>query len=288
MQFPTGCLAQLPEHGTWKAVSVGRDLANATWRIDNGQVQYLVKQYAHDAAFGRATGDTVQLDRTLADRGIAPEVIWSDVEKGICIFRWLDAATIADEFDPIKRADLLGRTLAKIHQQSLPKTRWTLRERVEQYCQTLEYYNPKAAAQAREDCQSYGDLFQRWENGPHVFCHHDLNAEHVFLLEQPQVIDWEYAGYGHPGFDLASTLVINDLYDDEIDTLLESYQQFSDNRIERDELRDWVRLVALVNRIWFSVQDAIAQAEAGDNQVRKAEHESIEEGHQRNPVSVSR
>ncbi|WP_194756760.1 phosphotransferase [Aliidiomarina indica] len=279
MQFPTGCLAHLPEHGTWKAVSVGRDLANATWRISNGQLQYLVKQYAHDAAFGRVTGDTVMLDRALAASGIAPDVIWSDTEQGVCVFRWIDATTIADEFDPIKRADLLGRTLARIHLETPSGARWSLRERVEEYCKTLEKYHPKAAQQARDDCASYDDLFQRWEQGPHVFCHHDLNAEHVFLLEQPQVIDWEYAGYGHPAFDLASTLVINDLYDDEIDTLLDSYSQFSEHRIERDELRDWVRLVALVNRIWFSVQDAIAHAQENSQNAREPHHEQAQTGY---------
>ena len=62
MAFPTSCLAHLPVHGVWKTHPIGHDLANCTWRIENGEHQYIVKQYSHDAAFGRQTGDTIQLD----------------------------------------------------------------------------------------------------------------------------------------------------------------------------------------------------------------------------------
>lgn len=287
MQFPTGCLAHLPEHGTWKTTSVGRDLANATWCIDNGAQTYFVKRYGHDEMFGRAPGETVRLDRELATLSLAPQVVWSSVADGICVFEWMNAATIADEFDPHRRAQLLGQTLATIHQAEPSGPRWSLRARVQHYCDALIKLHPRRGREAQSDCDSYADLFRRWDEEPHVFCHHDLNAEHVFLGNEPRVIDWEYAGYGHPGFDLASTIVVNDLYDDEISELLASYQEHSGRTIDRESVRDWLRLVALVNRIWFHLQEAIAEHEA----LKQAEEGEDAQAHartSRETLSVSR
>ena len=83
-----------------------------------------------------------------------------------------------------------------------------------------------------------------------------------FFRPELKIIDWEYAGYGHPAFDVASTIVINDLYDDEIDTFIETYNQSAKHMIDREGLRDWIRLVALINRIWFQLQEALEAAEA--------------------------
>ncbi|RUO18981.1 hypothetical protein CWE08_10505 [Aliidiomarina iranensis] len=260
MAFPTWCLAHLPVHGVWKTRSVGKDLANATWCIESDEHRFLVKQYAHDSAFGRATGEAVETDIKLAEMGIAPAIIFTDSERGVVITEWLTAEPLAAIFDPLARAEKLGLVQQKIHQLTPDIQPWSLWKRVIGYCNALAVLKPGQGAQAREDCESYKALFAAWQLGPRVFCHHDLNAEHVYNEPETKVIDWEYAGYGHPGFDVASTIVINDFYDDEIETFLHAYNTNSEVLVSREELRDWIRLIALINRIWFALQSALAES----------------------------
>lgn len=270
MAFPTSCLAHLPVHGVWKTHPIGHDLANSTWRIENGEHQYIVKQYAYDAAFGRQAGDTIQLDFLLAERGVAPQVVYADSTTGVVVQELLTGDPIATIFDPIQRAEQLAEAQLFVHQLAVNVTPWSLSERVQAYCNALEGLQPGRGRDARSDCESYAGLFAAWEHGPSVFCHHDLSAEHVFFRPELKIIDWEYAGYGHPAFDLASTIVINDLYDDEIDTFLEIYNQKAEHMIDREELRDWIRLVALINRIWFQLQEALTAAELAQEQATQA------------------
>lgn len=262
MAFPTSCLAHLPVHGVWKTHPIGHDLANCTWRIENGEHQYIVKQYSHDAAFGRQTGDTIQLDALLAEQGIAPAVVYADEMTGVTVQEFLTGDVVASIFDPIQRAEQLAEAQLQVHQLDVDVRPWSLSERVQAYCNALEELKPGRGREARSDCESYANLFSAWEHGPRVFCHHDLSAEHVFFRPELKIIDWEYAGYGHPAFDVASTIVINDLYDDEIDTFIETYNQTAKHMIDREGLRDWIRLVALINRIWFQLQEALEAAEA--------------------------
>ncbi|EGN75385.1 phosphotransferase family protein [Idiomarina sp. A28L] len=258
MAFPTWCLAHLPVHGVWKTRSVGEDLANSTWCIESDEHCFLVKQYAHDSAFGRITGEAVATDIKLAELGIAPAIIFADSGRGVVITEWLSSEPLAAIFDPEARAQKLGLVQQQIHQLTPDIKPWSLWQRVMGYCDALEQLEPRLGAQSREDCESYKDLFAAWQMGPRVFCHHDLNAEHVYPEPEPRVIDWEYAGYGHPGFDVASTIVINDFYDDEIEVFLEAYNAEAQTPVAREELRDWIRLIALINRIWFALQNALA------------------------------
>lgn len=256
MQFPAECLAHLPEHGVWNIAPIGRNLTNATWRIHNDRQTYCVKQYLQRGFFHPQLEHAYQLDSQLASLGIAPQLVWSNLASGVCVFEWIAGPTLADEHDGCKRAQELGRTLARIHQIQPNLAAWSLRSRVEHYCAMLATLNPRAGARAHSDCASYSDLFTRWEQEPQVFCHHDLQAEHIFATDPIHVIDWEYAGYGHPEFDIASAIIINDLYEDEINELLASYHEQNGSIVHRDDLRDWLRLVALINRIWFELQEA--------------------------------
>ncbi|MCH8500894.1 MAG: phosphotransferase [Aliidiomarina sp.] len=262
MAFPTSCLAHLPVHGVWKTHAIGHDLANSTWRIENGEHQYIVKQYSHDTEFGRQSGEAIQLDQLLAEQGSAPQVIYADQDAGVVVQEFLNGDSVANIFDPIQRAEQLAEAQLHVHQLQVDARPWSLSERVQAYCNALEDLLPGRGRDARSDCESYADLFAAWEHGPKVFCHHDLNAEHVFFRPELKIIDWEYAGYGHPAFDVASTMVINDLYDDEIDAFLEVYNQTAEYMLDREELRDWVRLVALINRIWFQLQEALTATES--------------------------
>lgn len=257
--FPTHCLQQLVADGPWKIEPIGSNLANRTWVLANGRQRYLAKQFRYEEAFARDMEQVLALETYVADQSIGPEVVLSVKEERVVIYEFLDRSV----FDVILKEDLqvkvLGRALAGIQNLKPKLPRWSLRERLYLYCDALEETSESLAQQLKLDLAASESLLAKWEQGPHVFCHLDLSLDHLFLNPHLRIIDWEYAGYSHPAFDVAMTVVMNDLFENEIDTFLDEYNQYAPFRVVREELPDWIRLVALVNRIWFKVQQSLNQ-----------------------------
>ncbi|MCC5854216.1 MAG: phosphotransferase [Idiomarina sp.] len=259
--FPHWCLAQLSVSGPWKIEPIGEQLTNRTWKIDNGQKQFLVKNYRHDHALGRNAHQVVALDKQVAEAGMGPRVEWASEAEGLVVSEFLVGNLVELRADEVQRIRTLGSALAKIHHLRPDQPRWTLRERLHRYCEVLERHDPELAARCYQDVESYERYLTAWEEGPRVFCHHDLSIDHIFLTPEIKIIDWEYAGYSNPAADLAMTVIMNDLHDEQIDWVLEGYNELAPYPLAREELPDWLRLVALVNRIWDKVQNALQKSE---------------------------
>lgn len=260
--FPEGCLAKLPYEGPWEKQEAGAGRANQAWLINNGQQKLVVKRFLHQQSFagGLSQGSLLTLEQQLAQAGIGAPVVYTDTEQGLLVSKWLGEQRFLEEASRLQQARLAGKTLARIHHQQPDIPPWSLKDRTLQYCDALAELKPELAAALKADCADYAALFERWEQGPSCFCHNDLNLEHIFVSEQTRVIDWEYAGFGHPGFDLASTVICNDFMDEQVDELVYYYND-SQPPVpqDRDELIDWMRLVALVNHAWFSLQQALQE-----------------------------
>jgi thiamine kinase-like enzyme len=71
-------------------------------------------------------------------------------------------------------------------------------------------------------------------------CHNDLLAGNILLHGEEQrvlIVDWEYAGMGHPYFDLGNLAVNNDFDDADEDELLRGYNGRAPNSAERARLK---------------------------------------------------
>jgi|GEM_PF-1321274 len=261
--FPYWCLSQIPVQDEWQIKRVGLHRANRTWKLEGRQQTLIVKQYRFDSIFGRSFRQLAELDKTIAETGLGAEVIWTSPGEGVVVSKYLEPPTLDINANREFAIQTLGEVSAQIHRIKPSQKRWDLRERVERYCRSLAQADPRKAEQFLRDCNDYQTLFDSWSQNSDTFCHNDLIAEHIFTGPPPRVIDWEYAGYGHPGFDLASTVIINDLDETEMVQLLEAYQQAGGADITPDNLRDWMRLVALVNHIWFTLQESLRTREDG-------------------------
>src|SRR5690554_184509 len=260
--FPQWCLAKLPQQGPWQIQPMGEQLSNRTWQISNGQQRYFVKQYFHDLEFGRDSHAMMAIERFFADLDMAPKLIFVSLLDGLVVYEFL-ASNLIDNVPKVElRIRVLARALAGVHHQKPNINTPSLRARLHAYCDTLEVQKPKDAQRMREDIMTYDGLLKKAAQGPTVFCHHDLSTNHVFLTPHLKIIDSEYAGYNHPGVALAMCVVINDLYEEEIDWFFEEYNQHAPFPLKREDLPDWLRLVAFVNYLWFKVQALLEPAEA--------------------------
>lgn len=70
-------------------------------------------------------------------------------------------------------------------------------------------YPERVIAVMKNDWQHRDALYDRLRRSPHVFCHQDAFTRNVLFRDTPDgepetiLIDWEYAGIGAPGEDLA-------------------------------------------------------------------------------------
>lgn len=262
IDFPEWCLAKLPSKGPWQVDPVGDQLSNQTWKISNSKETYFVKQFLHDVEFGRDSHAMLAIERFFADLDMAPKLIFVSLLDGLVIYEYLEQELSESVERPDLRIRVLARALAGVHHQSPRVNTPPLRARLQAYCKTLAASNPREAERMREDLDSYEGLLHKVEQGPSVFCHHDLSMNHVFLTPHLKIIDWEYAGYNHPGIDVAMCIAINDLYEEEIDWFFEEYNEYAPYALQREDLPNWLRLVAFMNHLWFKVQVLLEPAEA--------------------------
>ncbi len=267
--FPWWSLEHLTGQGTWTVEDIGAHLSNRTWLVKNkhpsaqtmaSQLTYVVKQFRHGEEFGRDSKQVLNIDNYVAELGLGPRVVFVSEDLTVVIYEYLNKPLLSEVTDDALRIQRVAQALAQIHQLTPELKKVTLRSQLEQYCLALEQYKPKDAARMREDIASYQVLFDKCEQQPQVFCHNDLSMDHIFVTPELKIIDWEYAGYNHPGMDIAMAVVMNDLYEEEINCLLNEYNLHSVHSIHRDDLPDWLRVVALVNRVWFKVQEAVAES----------------------------
>lgn len=271
--FPWWSLEHLSQQGKlaqtkWIVENIGAHLSNQTWLITEKQSdaqqlsifrrKYLVKQFHQEDTFERNNKHRLDIDRYIAEQGLGPKVQFVSEDEKVVIYEYLWKPLLQEVSDNELCIQRVAQALARTHQLRPKLSKVTLRSQLEQYCAELAKYKPQDAARMLEDITSYRVLFERCEQQPQVFCHNDMSMDHIYVTPELKIIDWEYAGYNHPGFDIAMAVAINDFYDDEIDCLINEYNLHAAYTFTRDELPDWLRVVALVNRIWFKLQEAVA------------------------------
>ena len=250
-RFPETLLAELPGNGPWHIEPVGEQLANRTWLVRSAEYQFFAKQFRYEEVFARDLQQVLALEYYVAEQHLGPEIIYVDTQHKIVVYEHLPNSIHELVTEHETKLRILARAVAGIHRLAPRVSQWSLRDRLYTYCDSLTETHPVIASNLRRDLKDYSHLLSHWEAGPQVFCHLDLSMDHLFLNPHLRIIDWEYAGYSHPAFDVAMTVVMNDLFEDEIEVFLEEFNNHAPFQVTRDELPDWIRLVALVNRIWF-------------------------------------
>lgn len=224
--------------------------SNQTLRLESDSTDVVLKRWQNDDLFKVDRRLEVSIQKTLADIGVAPGVLgWNDKE-GWLLQPYLQAPSLSQERMPSsQKATVLAEVLATVHACRPTVQRWHLNDKVEHYLHKLATYNEHEADLFRQEKPRYQPTINRWLEYP-VLCHNDLSMNHILMTTPVTIIDWEYAGIGHPLFDIANTIVMNKLDKTTVDHLLDHYEQRTEYQVEWADIAEWVDLVDWLNNLW--------------------------------------
>lgn len=246
-------LDSLPIHGVIKTEPLLRGVANNVYKIVTTQQTYILKQFRFDHPYGLDRDQEVRVQQQLAAQQLAPQVLHYDAVQGLVLQSYLEEPDLAHANVAMTvKLQTLADLSAHIHRLPVEVAVWSLRERLQRYCEQLAEFDAEHAAQFKARLQKFRKLLDSFAAHP-VFCHNDLALHHVFLAPTPKVIDWEYAGMGERYFDLANTIAANDLERPQQQAFLNAYEAAAGFTLQYDTLAHWMELVAVVNQLWYEL-----------------------------------
>jgi thiamine kinase len=249
--------AKLNMRGELSVQRLGQGLSNHTWLVRGADDAVVVRerQPLHGTRRLRPEFE-ISLWRAAAARNLAPEIRWADIAQGVVVAEFLgDARCWTDQdFSNHRNWPRLSRLLTRFNELGHP----------------LPRYSPLTAAQAytvvslsealspweqehRDELLSLAAQHER-DNAATVICHNDLVPANV--LELPggglRLIDFEYAGRGHPVFDWATIGAFGDLSGSGRAELLKVMSR--DTVLRPEAFPAAIRLVRLLAYFWAQME----------------------------------
>ncbi len=181
----------------WQAINSGS--SNHIFKVTTDAGIWLVR--INRAALGIDRQEEQKILEHIESLGIGPKVIDNNPQEGHLITEYIDqpAWTVKDFKDPKKLSGLKCR-LDQFHQipyQYLPSR---LDHRLKLYLKTIKKIPVKTALALLDTIEKLD--FQGFWQANNTLYHSDLNPSNLLGHNpNPMIIDWEFAGQGHPILD---------------------------------------------------------------------------------------
>jgi thiamine kinase-like enzyme len=225
----TARIAALPIwRGKVEPVPLGGGMTNQNFTVQDGSRRYVVRVGADVAEHGLMRFAEQAASRAAARAGIAPEVIHQ--EEGLLVLDFIEGLTLKPE-DVQKRAmqERIVPLLQRCHRDVPRHLRgpalafWVFHV-LRDYSHTLAEAGHRLAPRLGEWAKAAARLEARVGPIELVFGHNDLLAAN--LIDDGRklwLVDWDYAGFNSPLFDLGGLASNNELSEADRLFLLEAY-----------------------------------------------------------------
>jgi thiamine kinase-like enzyme len=243
---------------------IGSGLTNHNYVVRAGEVAYVARIGPARPLLGIDRRNEVVCQQAAGSWGLAPEVVHQ--EDGLLITRFVNGRVLepADVRAPAM-LERLAELLRQLHGA------WDiLTGEVLYFCpfQTIRTYARSSAALAAELPEDLGAMLEHIRHlsrriAPFrpVLCHNDLMPAN--LIDDGHrlwLVDWEYAGVGHPLFDLANASANAALDEDQDHALLAGYrQQTVVVPNELAELQIFKAASLLREALWSTLQSVVSE-----------------------------
>jgi thiamine kinase-like enzyme len=210
---------------TGEPVPLSGGITNHNFRVTLGGVECVVRVHGKDTDMLGIDRDAERLaSESAAALQIAPALLAAHED---CLVTRFVPSDPVDAREVAERAGEIARALRAFHDSpaALP-TRFWVPDLLEQYGARIRARGvraPSAYGQAAAVAARIAAALAPWHARP---CHNDLLASNIIRArdrERLLIVDWEYAGMGHPCFDLGNLSVNNDFDDADDERLLSAY-----------------------------------------------------------------
>ena len=232
-------------------------ITNHNFVVRSGGQAYVARLCEERPLLGIDRRNEIVCQQAASAWGLAPEVVHH--EPGLLVSRFVAGRTL--EPADVRQPPLIARlaaTLQRLHQSWEAMTGEVL-----YFCpfQTVRTYARSAVRLGAERPVEIDDMVEdarflsrRIAPFRPVLCHNDLlPANMIDDGQRLWLVDWEYAGIGHPLFDLANLSANAALDDDQERDLLTAYRGELDTR-DLAELRVFKAISLLREALWATIQ----------------------------------
>jgi aminoglycoside phosphotransferase (APT) family kinase protein len=183
-----------------------------------------------------------------ADFGLAPAVIHADPDEGLLVTAWIDAPHASRAlFDTPEGLLRLAQQVKTLHELPIQADLRSIDADtvVSEYLAIPRSSVTSPVSRSAVEAAVAQSKSRRRSARP-VFCHNDLHQRNVLDSGRLWFIDWEYAGWGDPLFELAGIASYHDLGPDQIEALVAGY-----GTVTPADLRPWQRLFDAIHALWL-------------------------------------
>lgn len=183
-------------------------------------------------AFTSGADKALAAQRWAADINISPAIIFESAETNYCLMEYVGDRSLAEQ--KIKESDLhaLAFSLQAMHSRPAASiAKQTGEFDIFYWC---DQYLPEAGSSATMIHLALQEILNAYANDPteRCFCHNDLVAENCFIKDGSVLfIDWEFAQWHNPWFDLASIVYYLNLDTEQCRLFLNAYQSGWEKKI---------------------------------------------------------
>lgn len=135
---------------------------------------------------------------------IAPKIIYSDPKFNFLITEYIDGSVCSKKNFSLNDRVILKKIIEKYQKIEIRLPKFNYLKHFEKYQKIIsqKIIIDNEFKKRLEKFYPYLESFQN-QNWQPVLCHHDLNPTNIIKTDKGmKIIDWEFAGYGHPKYDL--------------------------------------------------------------------------------------
>ncbi|NMH59555.1 phosphotransferase [Alteromonas ponticola] len=232
---------------------------NQTFKLTDKARSFAVKWIADDAFSGINRFHQFVLQEQLAHRNIAPMPVWLSDDGRLWVESWCEPKPLSA--NATEQITALANGLSTIHSQPITARPLELFERLKHYLKVAQIPSDDPLAQRTNELSKR--LHPGSDDSALTLCHNDLALAHILDSAAPVIVDWEYAAMGNRYFDIASAIVINNLSEDQSDSLCSLYAEAA--KLDHDHVvhnvNQQVEMVKLTNTLWQRALEHTSEAQ---------------------------
>ncbi len=234
-----------------------------SFKYNGGKYVYRYPGTGSETLVDRGRESIVQ--KQIEDAGVDTTLVAMSVQHGWRISRYVKSRPFNyHDVNDMVRGIILLRKLHKIE----PKVRWE--------------FDLKSKWESIRDmipAEKYGDNFKEFEDfsaihdrvyalyelakkdGIHYGLNHGDCRDENFLINDTEIhlIDWEYAGYGDPGFDVGSYICGGDHSEEEVDRILFIYFGRTPTAVEKRHFYAYIGITGFFYMHWTMFKESKGQ-----------------------------